>query len=239
MLLYCKSCLFFPERYCDTKHLKLLIEDKNIYSVLIQFQTKGTLVLGFETKCWNDTCPMLDCKPQSLNSDDLKAWPESTQLLLLVTFSCWLVLNIVNAPQMYQLPVLFNPCWSHMQLWLLFSDTGENKWLFNRILQIFQMPLGHENAIQATLPMHVFVLNVLFLNIFPQSIENNIINFPCDIIQLQQNDLYTLSHIHLPKLFWGQIPGSSLFCEWTFQYVTLKENDYFSFYITQCHDCIF
>lgn len=128
MLLYYKSCLFFPERYCDTEHFKLLIENEKVfYLVLIQFQTKGTLVPGFETKCWNDKCPMLDCKPQSLNSDDLKAWPESTQLLLPVTFSFWLVLNIVNAPQMYQLLVLFNPHWSHKQHWLLFSDTGEKK----------------------------------------------------------------------------------------------------------------
>lgn len=126
LLLYYKSCLFFPERY--TKHLKLLMENKKVfYSVLIQFQTKGTLVLGFETKCWNDECPMLDCKPQSLHSDDLKARPESTQLLLPVTFSSWLVLNIANAPQMYQLLVLFNPRWSRMQHWLLFSDTAEKK----------------------------------------------------------------------------------------------------------------
>lgn len=126
LLLCYKSCLFFPERY--TKHLKLLMENKKLfYLVLIQFQTKGTLVLGFETKCWNDKCPLLDCKPQSLNSDDLKAWPENIQLLLPVTFSCWLVLNKANAPQMYQLLVLFNPRWSHMQHWLLFSDTAEKK----------------------------------------------------------------------------------------------------------------
>lgn len=126
LLLYYKSCLFFPERY--TKHLKLLMENKKVfYSVLIQFQTKGTLVLEFETKCWNDKCPMLVCKPQSLYSDDLKAWPENIQLLLPVTFSCWLVLNIANAPQMYQLLILFNPRWSCMQHWLLSSDTAEKK----------------------------------------------------------------------------------------------------------------
>lgn len=109
----CKSCLFFPERCYDTRHLNLPIENREVFnSVLIQFQTKGTLVLGLKTERWNDTCPLLDWEPQSLNSDDLKAWPESTQLLLPVTFSCWLVLNIANAPQMYQLLTLFNSHWT-------------------------------------------------------------------------------------------------------------------------------
>ena len=210
MLLYYKSCLFFPERYCDTEHLKLLIENKKVfYLVLIQFQTKGTLVLGFETKCWNDKCPILDCKPQFLNSDDLKAWPESTQLLLPVTFSCWLVLNIVNAPQMYQLLVLFNPHWAHMQRWLLFSDTGEKKELLNRDnCEYFKCLQGMTMPCRQSYQMHVFVLNVLFLNISPQNIGNNIIDSPCAVFQLQRN---ILAHIHLPKWFCGKFQTTFYF----------------------------